>query len=232
MVALGYETTAPVTIEEMIHHAKAVRRAVKRAFVIGDMPAHALRAGRAEAVRCARRFKTEAGCDAVKLEWTADGPELARAITAEGIPVMGHVGLTPQAVTSGQGFKVQGQDPKTAEAIRSSALALEGAGCFSVVLECIPDRLAALITNHVKIPTIGIGAGPACSGQVLVTQDLLGLFPKMKPRFVKQYADLRAMAVEALQQFVEDVRSRRFPTQAQSYTMPDEVLQQFGGAGA
>lgn len=218
MVLLGYETTTSVTMEEMIHHAKAARRGAPEAFLIGDMPFGSYHQTPQESVANAFRFIREAGCDAVKIEWHSRVIEMVQAMIGAGIPVMGHVGLTPQTVSQLGGYKVQGRDPQRAKEILEGAAALEKAGCFSVVLECIPDQLAAEITRKLEIPTIGIGAGNQVDGQVLVTQDLLGLFDRFVPRFVKRYANLREDAVKAIRSFRQEVEAKKFPAKEQTFT--------------
>ena len=222
MVVLGYDSTVPVTMDEMIHHSKAVRRGAKYAFLIGDMPFMSYQVSIEEAIRNAGRFMKEAGCDAVKLEGGTDVLEIAQAIIKAGIPVMGHLGLTPQTVSKLGGFKVQGKDAAVAQEIIDDALKLEEAGCFSVLLECIPDRVARLVTKKLKVPTIGIGAGSDCDGQVLVTHDLLGLFDRFTPKFVKQYVNLSAEISKGLKAYKEEVESGRFPTKEHSFTMKEE----------
>ncbi len=217
MVLLGYETTTSVTMEEMIHHAKAARRGAPEAFLIGDMPFGSYHQSPQESVANAFRFIREAGCDAVKIEWHSRVIEMVGAMIADGISVMGHVGLTPQTASQLGGYKVQGKDPQRAKEILEGAVALEKAGCFSVVLECIPDSLASEITKKLNIPTIGIGAGVHCDGQVLVTQDLLGLFNRFTPKFVKRYAGLREEAVKAIQQFAQEVKEKKFPSMEQTF---------------
>ena len=218
MVLLGYETTTSVTMEEMIHHAKAARRGAPDAFLIGDMPFGSYHQTPQESVANAFRFIREAGCDAVKIEWHSRVVEMVQAMTKAGIAVMGHVGLTPQTVSQLGGYKVQGRDPQRAREILEGAAALEKAGCFSVVLECIPEQLAAEITRKLQIPTIGIGAGSQVDGQVLVTQDLLGLFDRFVPRFVKRYANLREEAVKAIQTFRQEVEAKKFPSKEHIFT--------------
>ena len=236
MVVLGLESTTSVTMDEMLHHAKAARRGVQRALLVGDMPFGSFHGGAEAAIRNATRFLKEAGCDAVKLEWTPGVEKIAAAIVQAGIPVMGHVGLTPQTAASLGGFKVQGRDAASASRILGSAVALEEAGCFAMVLECIPDRLAAAITRRLAIPTIGIGAGPSCDGQVLVTHDLLGLFDRFTPKFVKRYANLSATIVQAVQSFRQEVQEGKFPSAAQTFTMAEGEFKQLeqsrGGSGA
>jgi 3-methyl-2-oxobutanoate hydroxymethyltransferase len=222
MVVLGYETTTPVTMEEMLHHAKAARRGVSRALLIGDMPFLSLRGTREEAVKHAARFIQEAGCDGVKVEWKPNIEDVVNAIVSAGIPVMGHVGLTPQTAASEGGFGTRGKDASSAVRIITQAIALQEVGCFAIVLECLPDLVAQEITRRLAIPTIGIGAGPFCDGQVLVTYDLLGLFERFTPRFVKRYADLATTIRDAAAAYVQEVRAGMFPTSAQTVSMRPE----------
>ena len=217
MVALGYESTVPVTMEEMLHHAKAVRRGAQNSFLIGDMPFLSYQVEVAEAIRNGGRFMKEAGCDAVKLEGGIEVCDTVQAMVAAGIPVMGHIGLTPQTAGQLGGYKLQGKDLDSAGKLLADARALTEAGAFALVLECIPDKLAKIITEQVTIPTIGIGAGAYCDGQVLVTNDLLGLFEKYIPRFVKQYAKLAPMVNEAVQKFLDEVRAGEFPDDKHSF---------------
>jgi 3-methyl-2-oxobutanoate hydroxymethyltransferase len=211
MVVLGYDSTAAVTMEEMIHHAKAARRGVRRALLIGDMPFLSFRGTTAEGVRNAARFVQEAGCEAVKVEWKPGIEDPAKAIVDAGIPVMGHVGLTPQTAASEGGYGVRGKDAAAAARIIGQALALQEVGCFAMVLECVPDLLAQELTRRLAVPTIGIGSGPFCDGQVLVTYDLVGLFPRFTPRFVKRYADVGGAIREAAAAYAADVRAGAFP---------------------
>jgi len=221
-VVLGLETTREVGINEMIHHAKAVNRGVKKAMLVGDMPFSAYQIHPQEAVKNARRFVEEAGCQAVKLEWFDQCLDVTRDILRAGIPVMGHVGLTPQTVDQLDGFKVQGKDARSARELIQHARDLEKAGCFSLVLECIPDRIAQTITQELSIPTIGIGAGVHCDGQVLVTYDLLGLSERFHPKFVKEYVDLKPVILQAIQQYKKEVLQSEFPDGAHSFTMKKE----------
>ncbi|MBU0662895.1 3-methyl-2-oxobutanoate hydroxymethyltransferase [Candidatus Micrarchaeota archaeon] len=217
-VMLGYENTIPVKMDEMLHHTLAVSRGVKRALVIGDMPFMSYQAGDEEAVRNAGRFIKEAGAHAIKIEGGAEMAPRARAIVNAGIPVMGHIGLTPQSIHRFGGHKVQGRDEARAEQLLADAKALEKAGCFSIVLECIPPALAKKITESISIPTIGIGAGIGCDGQVLVIHDMLGLTPgNFRPKFVKQYAQLGEQTRTAIKQFADEVRNRKFPTKEFCY---------------
>ena len=226
-VVLGLDSTTEVGMLEMLHHAKAVRRAVKRALLVGDMPFESYQKDPSQAVANAKRFVREAGCDAVKLEWFDRCLEVAGNIVKAGIPVMGHVGLTPQTAEQLGGFKVQGKDAASARQILENALALEKKGCFSIVLECIPAPLAAMITKRLSIPTIGIGAGKDCDGQVLVTHDLLGLFERFTPRFVKQYVQLNDAIEKGVARFCRDVRRGKFPDKAHSYPMNPEEFKKF-----
>jgi len=223
-VVLGLESTTEVGMAEMIHHAKAVNRAVTRALLVGDMPYDSYPPEGNKAVDNARRFVDEAGCNAVKLEWFEKCPIVAEKIVKAGIPVMGHVGLTPQTAEQLGGFKVQGKDAQSARNIIAHAKTLEAMGCFSVVLECIPSQIAEIITQQLAIPTIGIGAGVKCDGQVLVTHDLLGLFDRFKPKFVKQYIDLSASILEGIKQFCTEVEEEVFPDQPRSYSMNRQEL--------
>jgi len=223
MVVLGYENTLPVTMEDMLHHCKAVSRGAHSALLIGDMPFLSYQVSVADAVRNAGRFLQEAGMDAVKLEGGSERLETVRAIVSAGIPVMGHLGLTPQSVHQLGGFRPQGRDIEAARRILSDAVKLQEAGCFSIVLESIPARLAILISERLEIPTIGIGAGVGCDGQVLVTHDLLGLFDRFTPKFVKRYADLHGEMIRAFNEFKQEVESRAFPTDQHSVDMPDAI---------
>lgn len=223
MVVLGYDTTLPVTMEEMIHHTKAVVRARKRAMVIGDMPYLSFHLSLKDTVANAARFIKEAGADGVKLEGaTPQRLQLVEALVEAEIPVMGHVGLTPQSVRRLGGFKVQGTEEEKAEAIFRGALALEKAGAFAVVLESIPVELAREITSTLKIPTIGIGAGPDCDGQILVVNDMLGLTGGYLPRFVKKYAELGSQISQAVNRYLKDVREGLYPEDQHCYHLKPE----------
>ncbi len=222
MVVLGYENTLPVTMADMLHHCRAVSRGANYALLIGDMPFMSYQASATEAVRNAGRFLQEAGMDAVKLEGGRERLGAIEAILAAGIPVMGHLGLTPQSVHQLGGFRAQGKSVEAAKRMLDDALALQEAGCFGIVLESVPARLAELISNRLDIPTIGIGAGVGCDGQVLVTHDLIGLFDRFVPRFVKQYAHIHAEMSRALSAYREDVTARRFPADEHTFTMDDE----------
>ena len=224
MTVLGYESTVPVTMDEMIHHSKAVKRGVRYALLIGDMPFMSYNINEKETIRNAGRFVKEGGCGAVKLEGGVEMADVAKTLVKAGIPVLGHIGLTPQTATQLGGVKVQGKDAKGAQRLVDSALALEKAGCFGIVLECVPDRLAKLITEKLSIPTIGIGAGPYCDGQVLVTNDMIGLFDRFTPKFVKKYADLWPELSEAFRRYKEEVEGGKFPTEKNSFTMNEAEL--------
>ena len=217
MVILGYESTLPVTMEDMIHHTKAVSRAAERSMVIGDMPFLSYHASADEAVYNAGRFLKEAGAHGVKLEGGREVSEVVRRITSAGIPVMAHLGLTPQAIHKLGGYKVQGREKGTAERMLEDAKILEDAGAFSVVLECVPETLAGEITRSLEIPTIGIGAGVHCDGQVLVVNDMLGMYDNFTPKFVKKYADLDPVLKDAFKQYIDDVKSGTFPGEEHSF---------------
>lgn len=221
-VVLGLKSTRDVDLEIMLHHTKAVNRAVKNSLLVGDMPYDAYQVNPKDAVKNAKRFVDEAGCGAVKIEWFKDCLEVTENIVKAGIPVMGHVGLTPQTADRLGGFKVQGKDAGAAQKILTHAKELEAKGCFSIVLECIPDRLAGLITQTLKIPTIGIGAGAACDGQVLVIHDLLGLSQGFHPKFAKRYVNIAESVEKGVKLFCDEVRKGKFPDKAHSYTITDE----------
>lgn len=217
MVLLGYENTLPVTVDEMVHHVKAVSRARPRALVVGDLPFMSYQAGPEDAVRSAGRLVKEGGAEAVKVEGGRRVEAPLRAIVDAAIPVMGHVGLTPQSVHQFGGYRVQGRDAAAAERIVDDAKFLEQCGCFSMVVEGVPWKLAERITHSVSIPTIGIGAGPHCDGQVLVVNDLLGVDDAFTPRFVKRYASLGAEMARAFAAYAADVKAGRFPDLDHSY---------------
>jgi 3-methyl-2-oxobutanoate hydroxymethyltransferase len=229
MVVLGYENTLPVTMEDMLHHAKAVARGAKFALLIGDMPFMSYQASTETAVRNAGRFLQEAGMEAVKLEGGRERLDAVRAICGAGIPVMGHLGLTPQSVNQLGGFRPQGRKAAAARRLVEDAILLEEAGCFSVVLESVPARLAEFVSRRLSIPTIGIGAGVGCDGQVLVAHDLLGLFDRFTPRFVKKYADFHGEMERAFGEYLVDVRNRSFPGAEHSVDMEEEEWQQLMG---
>lgn len=221
MVVLGYQNTLSVTMEDMLHHARAVARGAKSALLIGDMPFMSYQVSVEEAVRNAGRFLQEAGMEAVKLEGGRERVEAIRAIVAAGIPVMGHLGLTPQSVNQLGGFRTQGKSASAAKRLLEDALLLEEAGCFAIVLESVPARLAQLISQKLSIPTIGIGAGVGCDGQVLVSHDLLGLFDRFTPKFVKKYAELHAEMQRAFTEYILDVQHRDFPAAEHSVEMDE-----------
>lgn len=227
-VVLGLESTTQVGMAEMIHHSKAVARAVKSAMVVGDMPYDSYQINPDDSVKNARRFIEEANCDAVKLEWFDKCLEVSEEILKSGIQVMGHIGLTPQTADKLGGFKVQGKDAEAAKRLIKQAQDLESIGCFSIVLECVPDKIAQIITHKLKIPTIGIGAGVNCDGQVLVTHDLLGLFERFKPKFVKQYVNLSSEIQKAIEDYKKEVIEERFPTREHSFTIKEEELKKLG----
>ena len=217
MVVLGYESTLPVTLDEMLHHTRAVRRGTRRALVVADMPYGSYHTETAESLRNAVRFVKEAGAEAVKVEGGERRLELIAKLTEAEIPVMGHVGLTPQSLNALGGFRVQGKTADGAEQLLRDAHAVEAAGAFAVVLEAVPRDLAARITRELRIPTIGIGAGPDCDGQILVVNDLLGLTFAQTPKFARQYANLGETISNALRDYCADVRTGGFPTDAESY---------------
>lgn len=224
MVVLGYESTIPVTIEEMLHHTKAVVRGTKRALVVGDMPFMTYHASVGEALHNAGRFIQEAGAQAVKLEGGEAMAEVVHRVVQCGIPVMGHIGLTPQSVHQLSGFKVQGKTPEAAVRLVKDARALEDAGVFSIVLEAIPTELARVITQKVNVPTIGIGAGPYCDGQVQVISDILGLFTDFVPKHAKQYTRLADLIRKAVAEYVDEVEKGSFPTEKQSHSIDGSIL--------
>ncbi|HEX4953764.1 MAG TPA: 3-methyl-2-oxobutanoate hydroxymethyltransferase [Thermoanaerobaculia bacterium] len=230
MVVLGHPDTLSVTVEEMLHHVKAVRRGLSRALLVADMPYGSFHLGPTATVTEALRFIKEGGAQAVKIEGAR--PEIVRALIEAEIPVMAHLGLTPQSVLRLGGFKVQGRSAQAREALVASALELEEAGAFALVLECIPADLAAEVSARLGIPTIGIGAGAACDGQILVYQDLLGIEERIAPRFVRRYAQLGPAARQALEAYAEDVRAGRFPGDDESYgpVQPADVARLYGGA--
>lgn len=227
MVVLGYENTLPVTMEEMLHHCRAVSRGVKTALSVGDMPFMSYQVSVEEAVRNAGRFLQQGNMDAIKLEGGRERIDAIRAIIGAGIPVMGHLGLTPQSVHQLGGFRAQGKTAAAAKRLLEDALLLEEAGCFSLVLESVPARLAELVSQRLHIPTIGIGAGVGCDGQVLVTHDLLGLFERFTPKFVKQYANFHTAMQGAFANYLEDVQTRAFPAAEHTVEMPEDEWKEF-----
>lgn len=227
MVELGYENTLPVTMEEMLHHARAVARGAKSALLIGDLPFMSYQVSVEDAVRNAGRFIQQANMDVVKLEGGRERAEAVRAIVSAGIPVMGHLGLTPQSINQLGGFRPQGKSASAATRLLEDAQILEEAGAFSLVLESIPARLAEFISKRLSIPTIGIGAGAGCDGQVLVTHDLLGLFERFTPKFVKRYANLHETMNKAFADYIDDVETKKFPAVEHTVEMNDEEWSAF-----
>jgi 3-methyl-2-oxobutanoate hydroxymethyltransferase len=227
MTVLGYPSTIPVSIDEMLMLAAAVRRGLRTPLLVGDLPFGSYEASDEQAIATAQRFVKETGCDAVKLERGGTSVQRARAIVQAGIPVMGHVGLTPQTATALGGYRAQGRTAEQAIAVARDAIALEGAGCFSIVLEAIPAAVAQEIVARVEIPVIGIGAGPATDGQVLVFHDLLGIYDGHVARFAKRFADVRAHMVAGVAEYADEVRSRAFPAPEHCYSIDDEQLAQF-----
>ena len=222
MVVLGYQNTLPVTIEDMLHHCRAVAKGARYCLLIGDMPFMSYQISVEQAVSNAGRFLQEAGMDTVKLEGGRERADATRAIIATGIPVLGHLGLTPQSVHQLGGFRAQGRSAEAARRLLEDALILQEAGCFGIVLESIPARLGKLVSERLEIPTIGIGAGVDCDGQVLVTHDLLGLFDRFTPKFVKKYANLHGVIGQALTEFRDETVARTFPAPEHTVDMPDE----------
>jgi len=224
MVMLGYDNTLQVTMEDMLHHTKAVVRGAKNALVVGDMPFMSYHVSIEDTLRNAGRFIKEAGAHAVKLEGGRDVLDKIQALVKAQIPVVGHLGLTPQSVNMFGGFKVQGKSLEQAKAIIEDAKLLEEAGVCAIVLECVPQALAQLISESITVPTIGIGAGADCDGQVLVIQDVLGMYKGLSPKFVKQYRDVGTMMVEGIADYIKEVKEGVFPGQEHTFKMKDEVL--------
>ena len=224
MVELGYRDTVPVTMQEMLNHTKAVMRGVTRAHVVGDMPFMSYNISREQAITNAGILYKDGACDSVKLEGGQEMAATVNAIVKAGIPVFGHIGLTPQTAGMLGGFKVQGKSLDAARKVLDDALALEEAGVFALVLEAIPRQLAALITEKLAIPTIGIGGGMDCDGQVLVLHDLVGLFRRFTPKFVKVYADVYSVQLEAVKKYIADVQGKAFPSEEHTFTMKDEAV--------
>jgi 3-methyl-2-oxobutanoate hydroxymethyltransferase len=229
MVVLGYDSTLPVTVEDMVHHTKAARRGAPEAFLVADLPFLSYGTP-AQALENAARLMKDAGADSVKLEGGEEVVPIVEALVRAGVPVLGHVGLTPQTASALGGYKLQGKDVDTARRVSDGAAALERAGCWGVVLELVPAPLARLITGRIGIPTIGIGAGPDCDGQVLVFHDLVGLFTGFTPTFVKRYAEAGTAIKDAVTRYAEEVRSGAFPGEGQSFSMNDEVLKRLYGS--
>lgn len=228
-VVLGLESTTQIGMAEMLHHTKAVSRAVKDALVVADMPFNSYQVNQGEALNNAKRFREEAGAQAIKLEWFQNCPEVTEKIIQAHIPVMGHIGLTPQTADKLGGFKVQGKDAQSAKTLIEQAKILQDLGCFAIVLECVPDKIAELITQKLAIPTIGIGAGIHCDGQVLVINDMLGLFERYTPKFVKKYADLSSAILKAVQEFKAEVIQEKFPSSEHSFTIKEEEFKKIDG---
>jgi 3-methyl-2-oxobutanoate hydroxymethyltransferase len=224
MTVLGYENTLPVTMDEMIHHTKAVTRGAKYALIIGDMPFMSYHISESDAILNAGRFMKEGGADAVKLEGGASVKDIVRALVKAGIPVMGHIGLTPQTISMLGGFKVQGKDAQAAQKIIDDALSLEDAGAFSVLLEAVPAPISKRITERLNVPTIGIGAGVHCDGQVLVVHDILGLFDRFTPKFAKRYVNLSELMLNAFESYRGEVLTGTFPTDQHSFHIDEKEL--------
>ncbi len=225
MVVLGYEDTVKVTMDDMLHHIKAAARGTKRAFLIGDMPFLSYHTGKYDSVRNAGRLISEGGCKAVKLEGGEEIEEDINAIINAGIPVMGHLGYTPQSINLFGGHKAQGKTFESARKIMRDALILQKAGAFSIVLECVPYKLAKLISEKLIIPTIGIGSGPDCDGQVLVTPDILGLSGEFRPKHSKRYVEMGSVMQEAIKMYIEEVTTKAFPTEKNSFIIDDEIIE-------
>jgi 3-methyl-2-oxobutanoate hydroxymethyltransferase len=228
MVVLGYDATTPVGMEEMLMMASAVHRGLEHPLLIGDMPFGSYEGSNEQAIANAQRFVKEAGCEAVKLERGGPSVDRARAIVRSGIPVMGHVGLTPQTATALGGFKAQGRTAETAAKLTEEALALQAVGCFAIVFEAIPSAVTEALVPKLDVPVIGIGAGPATDGQVLVLHDLLGVYAGNEPKFVKRFADVRGEALKGVRAYAKEVRAGRFPSEAEhTYSIPQEELEEF-----
>lgn len=227
VVMLGYESTIPVTVDEMLHHTRAVVRGTKHALVIGDMPFMSYHTSVEDAMRNAGRFIQEGGCQAVKMEGGLNVAEKVRRVVQCGIPVMGHIGLTPQSINQLSGYKIQGKTPEAAKKLLADAQALEEAGAFAVVIETVPAQLSALITKKINIPTIGIGAGAGCDGQVQVINDMLGSFNDFVPKHAKQYVKLSDIIKKAVTDYADEVKTGSFPTEKQSFSIDSEILKGF-----
>jgi 3-methyl-2-oxobutanoate hydroxymethyltransferase len=225
MVVMGLEGTVEVNMEHMIHHMRAVTRGCKNPFIVGDMPFMSYNTSIREAIMNAGRLLKEGGCESIKLEGGVDFAQTIEAIVKAGIPVQGHIGLTPQTASALGGFKMQGRDAAAAKRIIDDAKALEDAGVFSMILEAVPAPLGKLVAETVKVPVIGIGAGPDVDGQVLVTHDMIGLFDKFVPKFVKQYTNVRKVILEALSGYKQEVLDVKFPAPEHSFKMPEEALE-------
>lgn len=229
MVVLGYEDTTRVTMEDMLHHIKAVVRGTNRALVVGDLPFLSYHMGKYESVRNAGRLVSKGGCKAVKLEGGEEIIDDVKAIVKAGIPVMGHLGYTPQSVNKFGGHKAQGKDIETAQKIMKDALLLQEAGAFSIVLECVPYKLAGLVSEKVDIPTIGIGSGAGCDGQILVTPDIIGLFRDFIPKHSKRYADMGKVLSDAAKKYISEINEGIFPTEKNSFSVDDEIIEKLRG---
>lgn len=223
MVMFGYDSTLPVTMDLMVPHVKAVRLGAPDVYLVGDMPYMSYQVSKSEAIRNAGRFMAECGCDAVKLEGGAQVADTVRALVKATIPVMGHIGLTPQAAAQLGGYKAQGRDIDTAQQLIEDAVVLEDAGVSSLLMEAVPSEVAAIITRRAKVPTFGIGAGPHCDGQVLVIHDILGMFDRKVPKFVKKFREVGALITEALEDFKKEVTEGSFPAPEHCYPMPQDV---------
>ena len=226
MTVLGYEGTVGVTMEDMIHHIKPVVKGAPNTFIVGDMPFGSYNVSLEQAISNANRLMKEGGCDCIKLEGGLNMADKIKAIVNAGIPVMAHIGLTPQTSSQLGGFKVQGKSAEAAKVLLAEAKAVEAAGAFSVVVECVPAPLGKFISERIEIPTIGIGAGPDCDGQVLVTQDMIGMFDQFVPKFVKKYANVGEIIVEAYGKFAEEVQSKQFPASEHCFTMKEDALEE------
>jgi 3-methyl-2-oxobutanoate hydroxymethyltransferase len=224
MVVYGYDSTVPVTMEQIIQHTKAVVKGAPNTFIVGDMPFGSYNVSVEDAIRNANRIMKEGGADAVKLEGGKNMAHVVEALVKGGIPVMGHIGLTPQTAGQLGGFKVQGKDAEAAKQLMEDAKAIEKAGAFAIVVECVPTQVAKMMTEELSIPTMGIGGGPHCDAQVLVTQDMLGMFDRFVPKMVKQYAQLNKIMVDALNQFYQEVQENVFPGPEHSFGMKEEEL--------
>ncbi len=227
MVMLGISSTIPITMEQMLHHCRAVARGASRSFLVGDMPFMSYQADLSEAVHNAGRFLKEGEMESVKLEGGQEVGKTIEAIVKAGIPVMGHIGLTPQSISKLGGYKVQGKTARAATRLLQDAVSLEEAGCYAIVLEAVPAQVAGIISNRIHIPTIGIGAGVGCDGQVLVYHDLLGIFDRFTPKFVRKYANLAPIINAAISEFVSDVENKNFPAEEHTYPISDDELQAF-----
>ena len=224
MTVLGYDTTVPIKLDEMLHHAKAVTRGTKYAFVIGDMPFMSNNTSERDAIINAGRFMQEAGTDAVKVEGGVNAAHIISGIVRAGIPVVGHIGLTPQHISQLGGYKAQGTDLETGSRVIEDAIAVEKAGAFAIILECVPDQISKIVTERLKIPTISYGAGIHCDGQGLVAHDILGIFDKFTPKFVKKYSNLGQQIQHVFEEYVEDVVNKQFPADEHTFHIKKDQL--------